>query len=40
MKIKIILNESEIEAELNDTETAKKIYEALPIDSDINYWGD
>jgi hypothetical protein len=28
------------EAELNETETAKRIYEALPIQSEANRWGD
>lgn len=28
------------EAELNETETAKRIYEALPIQSTANRWGD
>jgi hypothetical protein len=28
------------EAELNETETAKRIYEALPIQSKANRWGD
>ena len=40
MKIKIIIDGNEILAELNDTETAKKIYEALPLESSFSTWGD
>lgn len=40
MKIKIFFNRKEIEAELNDSETAKKIYDALPIEADANIWGE
>lgn len=40
MKVKIILNGTETEAELNDTKTAKRIYEALPLEAEISYWGD
>ncbi len=39
MKIKIIINETGVEGELSNTETAKKIYEALPLEADIDYWG-
>ena len=39
-KIKIILGEKEVKAELKDTETANKIYEILPINSDFSLWGD
>ena len=40
MKIKIKFQDKEIEAELNETGTAKKIYENLPIKSKINLWGE
>lgn len=40
MKIRIIIGKKEILAELNETETAKKIYEALPIESPFNTWGE
>lgn len=39
-KVKIIINEQEFEAELNDTKTAKEIYKALPIEARGNFWGD
>ncbi|MBI2046710.1 hypothetical protein HYT26_00905 [Candidatus Pacearchaeota archaeon] len=40
MKIKIFFNKKEIEADLNDSETAKKIYNALPIEAEANTWGE
>ncbi len=41
MKIKLIFDEKEeIIAELFDTECAKAIYKILPIESDLNTWGD
>lgn len=30
----------EVDAELNETETARRIYEALPIEGIVNRWGD
>ncbi|MCX7988680.1 MAG: cyclophilin-like fold protein [Thermodesulfovibrio sp.] len=39
-RIKIIIKDKEIKAELFDTECAKKIYHSLPIESHINEWGD
>lgn len=39
-KIKIIIDSKEIKAELFDTECAKRIFQALPIESTINEWGD
>lgn len=39
-KIKIIIDSKEIRAELFDTECAKRIFQALPIESTINEWGD
>lgn len=40
MKIKIFCSEIEIEAELENTPTAKQIYESLPLDGAANLWGD
>jgi hypothetical protein len=39
-KIRIRAREIEAEAELNDTRTAQAIWEALPIKSRANLWGD
>lgn len=39
MKINIFINNQKIEAELNETKTAKKIYEILPIEAEGNFWG-
>ena len=40
MKIKIFFNEHEFEAELENTPTAKYIYNSLPLDGAVNRWGD
>jgi hypothetical protein len=40
MKIKIRINTLSVEAELNDSPTAKKVAEALPITAFFNTWGD
>ena len=40
MKIKIFANEIGVEAELENTESAKRFYESLPIDGASNRWGD
>lgn len=40
MRIRITVGEVALEAELNDTETAAKIGNALPIGSSFNTWGD
>ena len=40
MKIKIILGDKKLVAFLHDNETAKKIYEILPIEAYFNTWGD
>ncbi|MFH1789093.1 MAG: cyclophilin-like fold protein [Candidatus Altiarchaeota archaeon] len=40
MKIKIILGEVSLSAVLNDSETAKAIYGALPFESGYSRWGD
>ncbi|MEN2985286.1 MAG: cyclophilin-like fold protein [Thermodesulfovibrionaceae bacterium] len=39
-RIKIVIQNKQIAAELFDTECAKRIYHSLPIESDINEWGD
>lgn len=39
-KIKIVTIKFEVPAELNHTKTANLIYEALPIESRVNTWGD
>jgi uncharacterized protein len=39
-KITISIGEVSIEAELNDTNTAKKILEQLPLESEANLWGE
>jgi len=40
MKIKIFVNNLEVEAELKNTASAKAIYEILHIDGAANRWGD
>jgi hypothetical protein len=40
MKIKISVGALSVEAELNDTPTARSIAEALPISSSFSTWGD
>jgi hypothetical protein len=40
MKIKIRISILSIEAELNDSPTAKKVADALPITASLNTWGD
>jgi len=39
-KVRLIIDGKELKAEFFDTECAKKIVEALPIESKINEWGD
>lgn len=39
-KIKIVFENSEVEAELNNTKTAEAIYKALPITAEANTWGE
>jgi hypothetical protein len=39
-KIKITVGKLELEAWLNETKTAAKVFEALPITSSVNTWGD
>jgi hypothetical protein len=38
-KVNIFINNQKFEAELNETETAKKIYESLPIEAEGDFWG-
>ena len=40
MKIKIEIGTLSVEAELNDSATAKKVAEGLPITASFNTWGD
>ena len=40
MKINIQISTLSVEAELNDSATAKKVAEALPITASFNTWGD
>ncbi len=40
MKIKILVDGREAIAELNNSETAKRIYDALPLEARFNLWGD
>jgi len=39
-KIAITIEDLKVGASLDDSETAKKIWEALPIESRVNTWGD
>ncbi|MBD3184191.1 hypothetical protein GF312_18040 [Candidatus Poribacteria bacterium] len=39
-KIKITAGNLSMEAELNDSDTAKKLWDALPIEKNGNTWGD
>jgi uncharacterized protein len=39
-KMKIIVGKLELEGWLNETKTAAKVFEALPIISTVNTWGD
>ena len=39
-KIRIITGEVKVEAELNDSKTAQVIWDALPIESNNNLWGE
>ena len=38
--IKIKLGEIEVEAELNDSSAAVQVWKALPIEAEVNTWGD
>ena len=39
-KITVRVENIEVDAEIDDNETARKIWEALPIESNANTWGD
>jgi hypothetical protein len=39
-KIKVIVGKLELEGWLNETKTAARVFEALPITSTVNTWGD
>ncbi len=39
-KIKILVEALKVEAELNDSQTAQSIWEALPIEARVNTWGE
>ena len=38
-RVNFTIGETEVQSEFNDSETARKIFEALPISSSGNYWG-
>jgi len=39
-KMRILVSEQEIEADLNESKTAQRIWEALPIEGKVNLWGE
>ena len=39
-KIRILMNDLKVEAELNESKTAKLVWEALPIEAKVNTWGE
>ncbi len=39
-RIKIVTEKVQMEAELNDTQTANIIFDALPIEAEVNTWGE
>ena len=39
-KIAITTEDLKVDASLNDSETAEKIWDALPIEGSVNNWGD
>ena len=39
-KIRILVNDLKVEAELNESKTAQMIWEALPIEGKANLWGE
>ncbi len=39
-EIRVTVGKKVFNAELNDTATASKIHDALPIDAEVNRWGD
>lgn len=40
MKIRILIGDLKVEAELNESKTAQLIWEALPIEAKANLWGE
>jgi len=38
-RVNLTIGETEVQSEWNDSETARRIFEALPIESSGNYWG-
>jgi hypothetical protein len=39
-KIRILIHDLEVEAELNDSKTAELVWEAMPIEGKVNLWGE
>ena len=39
-KIRILVSDLKVEAELNESNTARMIWEALPIEAKANLWGE
>jgi len=39
-KIRILVSDLKVEAELNDTKTAQSVWEALPIEAKASLWGE
>ena len=39
-QIRIVVGELVLDAELNESPTAQKVWEALPIETSFNTWGD
>ena len=39
-KMRILVSEQEIEADLNESKTAQLIWEALPMEGKVNLWGE
>lgn len=40
MKARILIESVELDVSFDDTETARAVYEALPIETSFNVWGD
>ncbi len=40
MRVRITIGDIELEGELFDTPTARKVYRSLPLESEVNRWGD
>jgi len=40
MKIRILISDLKVEAQLNESKTAQLVWEALPIEAKANLWGD